>query len=65
MTDDEKAIADAERAGFDLSLIDYNLSLTYEQRLLQHDSALELMLALRAAGERLYAKTPPAASTAR
>jgi hypothetical protein len=48
MTDDEKAIAEAERAGFDLSLIDSNLRLSYEERLLRHDAALAMVLELRA-----------------
>lgn len=52
--EDRKAIEEAERAGFDVSLIGHNLSLSCEQRMLQHDSALVLMLALRAAGEAKY-----------
>ena len=39
----------ARDAGFDLDLIDTNLALTPEQRLKQHDDALELMLELRKA----------------
>ena len=41
---DADAIAEAERAGFDLSLVDSSLALTHEQRAEQHDSALALVL---------------------
>ncbi|MBL9189584.1 MAG: hypothetical protein JNK23_19040 [Opitutaceae bacterium] len=53
MTEDQAraAIAEAEKAGFDLSLVDSNLALSIEQRLLRHDAALEFKLALRVAGE--------------
>jgi hypothetical protein len=53
------AIAEAERAGFDLSLVDCNLAVTPERRCLHHASALEFALELRAAGERLYARPTP------
>ena len=46
----DPAIEEARRAGFDLDLLDSNLALTPEQRALRHDSALELVLALREAG---------------
>jgi hypothetical protein len=59
------AIAEAERAGFDLSLVDYNLSLTPEERCLQHAAALEFALALRAAGEKFHARPASVASAAR
>jgi len=36
VTEHEKAIAEAERAGFDLSLVDMNLELSCEERVLQH-----------------------------
>ena len=65
MNADEKAIAEAERAGFDLSLVDSNLALTPEERLLRHDSALELVLEMRAAGAALYAKRASASTTPR
>ena len=39
-------IAEAEEAGFDLNLIDLNLSLSPEQRIEQHQSALSLVLEL-------------------
>ena len=56
MDDAQKIIAEATRAGHDLSLIDVNLALSYEERALRHDSALELMLAFREAGRALYAR---------
>jgi hypothetical protein len=43
----------AEAAGFDISLIRTSLSYTYEQRVLQHQAALELMLELEKAGRTL------------
>jgi hypothetical protein len=39
-------ILEAEEAGFDLNLIDLNLSLSPEQRIEQHQSALSLVLEL-------------------
>lgn len=59
--DSNPALEAARRAGFDLALIDSNLALTPEQRVLRHDSALELVLALRKAGAE-YAQSAPAAS---
>jgi hypothetical protein len=38
----KNAIGEAERAGFDLSLIEQNLRLNPEQRVRQHDKALAL-----------------------
>jgi len=49
MTPAEKA----EKAGFDLSLIDESLRLKPEQRLQQHQVALELVIAMERAGARL------------
>jgi hypothetical protein len=48
----------AERAGFDLSLLESNLNLSHEERLLRHDGALELVQEMRAAGRVLYAQAP-------
>jgi hypothetical protein len=48
----------AERAGFDLSLLESNLNLSPEERLLRHDGALELVQEMRAAGRVLYAQAP-------
>jgi hypothetical protein len=47
------AIAEAERAGIDLSLIDVNLSYSYEQRAIQHQEALNLALELERVGREL------------
>jgi len=43
----------AEAAGFDMSLIRESLRLSCEQRILQHQAALDLMLELERAGQRL------------
>ena len=45
-----KAIEEARRAGIDLDLLDSNLALSAEERVLRHESALELVRALREAG---------------
>jgi hypothetical protein len=57
------AIEAAELAGIDLSLVEENLRLTPEQRALQHDSALELALAMEAAGRKLRDAAEPTYST--
>jgi hypothetical protein len=54
------AIEEAERAGFDLSLVDESLSLSYDQRALQHQEALNLALELEAAGRKLRERPEPA-----
>jgi hypothetical protein len=46
-----------------LDLLDSNLALTYEERVLRHESALELVLALREAGVA-YEKSASAAPEA-
>lgn len=61
----QAALSEAERAGLDLSLVDSNLSLSIEDRLLRHDSALEFKLALRAAGEAMYAQAARTPAPAR
>lgn len=40
-------------AEIDTALLEYNLSLSYEERLEQHQSALNLFIELQNAGERL------------
>ena len=40
----DAAIEDAEKAGFDLSLVGASLRLTPEERAMQHDQALSLVL---------------------
>jgi hypothetical protein len=47
----------AEAFGFDLSLVDEALRLTPERRLLQHQAALELVLAMERAGRELRERT--------
>ena len=46
-------IETAEQAGLDLSLVDENLRLSPEQRVLQHEAALNLVLQMEAAGRQL------------
>jgi hypothetical protein len=47
------AIEAAAHAGIDRGLVDDNLCLTYEQRALQHQDALDFALEVERAGERL------------
>ena len=49
----------AEAAGFDMSLVRESLALSYEQRLLQHQAALELVLEMERAGRRLRDAASP------
>ena len=44
------ALLEAERAGFDSSLIAESFTLSYEQRAIQHQRALELALEMERAG---------------
>jgi hypothetical protein len=46
----DQALEAARKAGIDLDLLDLNLAMTYEERVLHHESARSLMLALREAG---------------
>jgi hypothetical protein len=64
MNPNDQALEEARRAGIDLDLMESNLSLTYEQRVLRHESALELVLALREAGA-VYEKSASAPSAIR
>ena len=64
MSPDEKTIEEAERAGFDLSLVDSNLRLSFEQRALRHAAALAFALELREAGLK-NAQPAPLAEPAR
>jgi hypothetical protein len=52
-------IEEAERAGFDLSLIDESLSYSYEQRALHHQAALNLALEMENAGRRIRDRHQP------
>ncbi len=60
----DPAIEEARRAGFDLDLLDSNLALSPEERALRHDSALELVQALKKAKAE-YDKLAPAAPAVR
>ena len=53
----------AEQAGFDLSLVEASLRLTPEERLLQHQTALERVLVAELAGREMRerAQQPAAA----
>ena len=64
MSEQHPDIEAAIQAGIDISLIDASLRLTYEERALQHQSALQLMLEFERAGKaRQDAARPEAAST--
>ena len=63
MEETDPALEEARKAGIDLDLLDSNLALTYEQRALRHESALELVLMLqeaRAAYEKSQPRPPEA-----
>ena len=47
-------------AGFDMSLVRESLALSYEQRAIQHQVALNLMLEMEKAGQRLRDRTQSA-----
>ena len=57
-------VEEAERAGFDLGLIEDNLNLTCEQRAIQHDRALALVLEIDRQREKLYAHAQPTHTSA-
>jgi len=65
MSVDERAILEAEKAGFDLNLVDDNLSMTVDERVMQHAAALKFALDLRASGDAHYARLALAAAPAR
>jgi hypothetical protein len=56
---DHPDVQAAERAGFDLCLIEDNLNLPPVQRAIQHDRALALVLELDRQREKLYAHAQP------
>jgi hypothetical protein len=45
--------------GFDNSLIDFNLAMTPEERIINHQRALDTVNELRQAGENYYGKPHP------
>ena len=51
--------AGAERAGVDLEMLDFNLTLTPEERARRHDAVLALVLELKRAGKTLRVEVPP------
>jgi hypothetical protein len=54
------ATEEAERAGFDISLIDVSLGYSYDKRAEQHQAALELALELERIGQQLRGETQSA-----
>jgi len=52
----ETAWHKAEQYGFDMSIIRYNLRLTPQERVVEHQKALEFYLILKAAGKKYYAR---------
>jgi hypothetical protein len=46
-----------QEAGFDEGLIESNLRLTHEDRVLRHQAALDLALALEASGSKLRGRS--------
>ncbi len=64
MSDHPNAAEIAVRAGIDLALTEDNLRLSFEQRALHHQAALDLALEIERAGQRLRERSTssPAAS---
>jgi hypothetical protein len=65
IVDEPSAIEVAERAGIDLGLVDDNLRLTPEQRVLQHQAALDFALEVERAGRRLRERSAKTSAAAR
>jgi len=63
MTDEENKKQQNKENPIDSLLIEYNLSLTYEERLINHQRALDTLNELKKAGEKIYGK-PIASSQA-
>jgi hypothetical protein len=59
------AVEIAERSGFDMSLIEVSLGYSCDQRALQHQAALELMLEMERAGKQLPDSAQPHRSSLR
>lgn len=62
MSDSLNPIEEAELAGFDMSLIEANLSYSYEKRVLLHDAALLLALEMERIGRQLRGDTQSTAA---
>jgi hypothetical protein len=58
------AIDEAQRAGFDLSLIEESLGYSYEQRAVHHQRALDLALEMERAGRQLRERSQSTAPAA-
>lgn len=54
MSTPKSATEDAEKGGFDLSLMDASLSYSYEKRAIQHQEALNLALELERVGREPF-----------
>ena len=63
--DDANALEVAERAGIDLGLVRDNLRLTHEQRVLQHQAALDLALEVERAGQTLRERAAETSAASR
>lgn len=63
--DDANAFEVAERAGIDLGLVRDNLRLTPEQRVLQHQAALDLALEIERAGKKLRERSAKTSAASR
>jgi hypothetical protein len=62
MDNPAQALEEARRAGIDLSLLDSTLALSPEDRVLRHESARELMMALKEAGAAREKSAHPVAA---
>ncbi len=63
MSAETQDVEAAMRAGIDVSLIDASLRLTHQQRAMQHQSALNLLLEFERAGKALRdSKRPQSAA---
>lgn len=51
----------AEKFGIDTSLVAYNLTLSYEKRIEQHERSLELLREVLKAREKIYGTDAPLA----
>jgi hypothetical protein len=63
--DDCDALEVAERAGIDLGLLEDNLRLTYAQRAIQHQAALDFALEIERAGQELRERSATSPETPR
>ena len=63
MPESSSAAEIAKRAGIDLALTEDNLRLSFEQRALQHQAALDLALEIERAGQRLRERSASTPAT--